>query len=185
MDPPTRSRSAILGLFLLLACRAAPSAPTTLPAAIGRALAILPWTHSIPAGPALCPTLAPCDTLWLEPRVVRLPNPAPAFFVPDARPTQMVLADSLVAAVPELARLGRVVRYGGWSECLAQRHDAGWPTYRRACVAFAVAGDTLIGDTLHLALLVLSPASGLRWPRVRLVSTAHGWQGTLVSMGGE
>lgn len=185
MDPPTRRRFALPGLFLLLACRGASPEPTSLPAAIGRALATLPWTHSITTGSAICPTLAPCDSIWLEPRVVRLPSPAPAFFVPDARATQIILADSLLATIPGLAHLGRAVRYGSWTECLAQRHDPGWPTYRRACVAIGVAGDTTLTDTLHLALLVLSPAAGLQWPRVRLVPTAHGWQGTLVSMGGE
>lgn len=185
MDPPTPRRFAVLGLLVLLACRSAPPAPRTLPAAIGRALATLPWTHSSPAGPALCPALAPCDTIWLEPRVVRLPNPAPAFFVPDARPTQLVLAESLLPTLPGVTRLGRAVRYGAWADCLRQRHDPGWPSYRRACVAFGIAGDTLLPDTLHLALLVLSPAGGLHWPRIRVVPTAGGWRGTLVSMGGE
>lgn len=185
MDPPTLRRFAVVGLLPLLACRGDPPASTTLPSAIERALATLPWTHTTPVAPALCPTLAPCDTIWLEPRVVRLPSPAPAFFVPDARATQLVLADSLLAILPGLGRLGRVVRYGAWSDCLARRHDAAWSTYRRACVAIGVAGDTMLTDTLHLALLVLSPTGDLRWPRLRLVPTAKGWHGTLVSMGGE
>jgi hypothetical protein len=54
------------------------------------------------------------------------------------------------------------------------------------CVALGVAGDTVLTDTLHLALLVLSPAEGLHWPRVRLVRGADaGWRGELLSMGGE
>jgi hypothetical protein len=184
MDPPLWARGVVFGL-LLLACRGSPSEPTSLPAAIGRALVLLPWTHSTPAGEALCPTLAPCDTIWLEPRVVTLPHPAPAFFVPDARATNLVLTDSILASLPGVSRLGRAVRYGSWRDCLDLRHDPAWPTYRRACVALGVAGEASDGDTLHLALLVLSPAGGLRWPRVRLVPTAQGWHGTLVSMGGE
>jgi len=129
--------------------------------------------------------LAPCDTLWLEPRVIQLPHPAPAFFVPDARPALLDLHDSALSAVPMLAHLGRAVRYGSWTECLASRHNGDWPTYRRACVALGVSGDAVPADTLYVALLVLSPKEGLHWPRVRLVRTGHGWRGELLSMGGE
>ena len=173
-------------LLSLLACRSPAAGPATLAAAISRALATLPWDHTGPVGTALCSALAPCDTVWLEPRIIQLPNPAPAFFVPDARSAVMVLAEPPATALPDLGRLHRPVRYGAWSDCLARRHDSAWPTYRRACVALGVAGDTLNADTLHLALLVLSPGEGLRWPRIRLVRRAHdGWRGEVISLGGE
>lgn len=185
MDPP-RDVIAYALLLSLLACGTSPPEPATFEAAITRALAVLPWDHAGPVGPALCATLAPCDTIWLEPRIARLPYPPPAFFVPDARPALLVLTESPAAALPGLARLHRPVRYGSWSDCLARRHDSAWPTYRRACVALGVAGDTVPADTLHIALLVLSPAEGLQWPRVHLVRRGGDrWHGQLVSMGGE
>jgi hypothetical protein len=184
MNPPRRPVAAVL-LFGLLACQSSAPEPATIETAIVRALTTLPWDHNSHGGPALCPTLAPCDTVWLEPRVVRLPHPAPVFFVPDARPALLILEGSASAALPGIDRVGRAVRYGAWTECLALRHDPAWPTYRRACVALAVAGDTLPADTLQVALLVLTPAEGLRWPRVQLVPAPHGWHGELVSMGGE
>lgn len=185
MDPPRLSLASALVLSLL-ACRSPGSEPITLEAAVGRALATLPWDRTTSEGAALCPALGPCDTVWLEPRIVRLPHPAPAFFVPDARTAILVLGRSPEASLPGIARVNRPVRYGAWSECLARRHDAAWPTYRRACVTLGISGDSMDTDTLHVALLVLTPAEGLRWPRVRLEhGTSGGWRGELLSLGGE
>lgn len=185
MDPPRLVGPWVL-LLGILACRHPASEPATLQAAVSRVLATLPWDHATSAGEPLCPTLGPCDTIWLEPRITQLPHPAPAFFVPDARTALRVLEEDPVAAIPGLARLHRPVRYGAWSECLARRHDSAWPTLRRACVALGVAGDSLGADTLHFALLVLTPVEGLKWPRVRLIRQAQGgWRGQLLSLGGE
>jgi hypothetical protein len=185
VDPPRLGITYSL-VFSLLACQSTRSEPITLEAAVGHALATLPWDHSTSEGPVLCPTLGPCDTVWLEPRVVHLPHPAPAFFVPDARTAILVLGNTPEASLPGIDRIRRPVRYGAWSECLERRHDSAWPTYRRACVAIGVSGDRLDTDTLQVALLVLTPEEGLRWPRVRLThGTNGGWRGELISRGGE
>lgn len=168
------------------ACQSPVRDPPTLEAAAVHALGALPWDHAATLGPVLCPTLGPCDTIWLEPRITQLPNPAPAFFVPDARPSVRQLEDTPAAQLPGVARLRRPIRYGAWTECVARRHDAEWLTMRRACVAVGLAGDRRQTDTLLFALLVLTPAEGLKWPRVRVVHDArNGWRGALVSMGGE
>lgn len=180
-----RSRVYTASLLLCLAvCTQPPSARPTLPAGLAQAIAALPWEKSKQGFAAFCPDLSPCDTLWIERRVVQLPHPAPVFFVPAARPSLLLLDADLRVAFPALANWRRAVRYGDWSECRAQRHDPGWPTYRRACVAVGVAGDTT-GDTLHLALLVLSPTQGLSWPRLRLTPKARGWRAEIAWMGGE
>jgi hypothetical protein len=185
MDPPRLVRPWVL-LLLTLACRNPASEPATLATAVSHALAALPWDHATSVGAPLCPTLGPCDTIWLEPRITLLPHPAPAFFVPDARIALRVLDETPAIALPGLARLHRPVRYGAWSECLAHRHESAWPSLRRVCVALGVAGDSVGADTLHFALLVLTPAEGLKWPRVRLVRQAQGgWRGQLLSLGGE
>lgn len=167
-----------------LLCGPPPAAPPTITAGLSEAIAAVPWEQPNGKFAALCPDLSPCDTLWIEPRVVRLPHPAPVFFVPSARPTLLVLEGDPHTALPALEHWRLPIRYGDWGECRSQRHDPAWPTYRRACVAVGVAGDT-VGDTLHLALLVLTPTRGLSWPRLRLMDRADGWRAELAWMGGE
>lgn len=183
MDPPRAGRVVSL-VLCLAACSAPPSATPTLAAGLSEAIAGLPWEKSRDGFPAWCPDLSPCDTLWVEPRVVQLPNPPPVFFVPAARPTLLVLSGDPATALPALASWRRPIRYGDWGECRALRHDPGWASYRRACVAIGVAGDT-VSDTLHLALLVLSPTRGLSWPRLHLSDRAGGWRSEIAWMGGE
>lgn len=182
MDPPPVVCAALLSS--LLACSGSGVEPPTLETAVAHVLQVLPWEQSTSFGPALCPTLGPCDTIWLEPRVARLPAPAPAFYVPDARPAIKVLENPIATTLPAIGRLHRPVRYGSWSDCLAARHDSDWMARRRVCVALGLAGESS-GDTLHLALLLLTPAEGLKWPRVRAVHREGKWHAELLSLSGE
>ncbi len=184
MDPPRAGCNVIPLVVCLAACSGPPPAAPSLTAGLSEAIASLPWEKNRGGFPAWCPDLSPCDTLWIEPRVVQLPHPAPVFFVPASRPVLLQLEGEPAEALPALASWRRPLRWGDWGECRAQRHDPGWASYRRACVALAVAGDTL-GDTVHVAMLVLSPTSGLSWPRLRLSDRHSGWHSEISWMGGE
>ncbi len=183
MDPPRVGR---LVLFLLgaTACGDPPPVAPTIATGLSEAITALPWDRSRDGTPAWCPDLSPCDTLWIEPKVVKLPHPAPVFFVPASRPALLTLEGDPASILPALASWRRPVRWGDWGTCRAQRHDPGWSTYRRACVALAVAGDT-VGDTLHVAMLVLTPTQGLSWPRLDLTDRYGGWRAEISWMGGE
>jgi hypothetical protein len=157
-------------------------APPPLQSGLAVALAALPWEADPTGGTAFCGAAAPCDTVLVEPRVVRVPHPAPAFFVPSSRPQLLNLATPLAA---DLTDLGRPYRFAEWGECLARRHDRDWRDRRLACVALGLAEDSVVGDTLHLAVLALTPATGLAWPRLRLVAIRGGWHAELVSNAGE
>src|SRR5262249_20871631 len=157
-------------------CRAPakePSAePTTPPTqgAIGQAamaaLAAAPWDTDPTGWGSLCSTEAPCDTIVVEPNIVALPSQAPAFFVPDNRERAATLSPS----TPSLTHLaGRETKIGGWRECSGRRDEPGWTKARVACVALGVAGlETARPDAITFALLVVTPAKGLSWPRVRV-----------------
>lgn len=183
MDPPRVGRCVAL-VLCLSACSDPPPVAPSLAARLSEAIAGLPWEKSRGGVPAWCPDLSPCDTLWIESRVVQLPNPPPVFFVPAARPTLMVLEGDPLTALPALASWRRPVRFGDWGACRASRHDPGWASLRKACLAIGVAGDTT-SDTLHLALLVLSPSQGLSWPRLRLLGQGGGWRSEIAWVGGE
>lgn len=178
-------RGIIIAFCCLAACHSPSDNEHSVPAAVARTLGALPWDESVRGAAVWCPTLAPCDTILVEPRLVRLPHPAPVFFVPDSRPSVLNLAGTPLPRPTGLIWQGRTIRAGSWTECLARRHDAAWPTFRTACVALAVAGDSLRHDTLELALLVLSPAEGLSWPRLQLISEPRGWRARVLSIGGE
>jgi hypothetical protein len=169
-------------LCLLLACSPPAIDPHAIPAGLMRALEALPWDESVRGAAVWCPALAPCDTIVVDPRLVRVPHPAPVFFVPDSRPLALDLSGT---ALTGLTGRGRTIRYGNWTQCLARRHEAAWPTFRTACVALALSGDSLRGDTINLAVLALSPAEGLSWPRIRLTGEADGWRVTVISIGEE
>lgn len=183
MGPP-RARYSIALLVCCAACTTPPPARPSLRSGLARAIAALPWERNKQGFPAFCPDLAPCDTLWIEPRVVQLPHPAPVFFVPAARPALLILDGDPREVLPAVAGWRHVVRYGDWNECRTLRRDPGWLARRRACIALGVAGDTT-SDTLHLALLVLTPAQGLSWPRLRLAPGGQDWRAKIAWMGGE
>ncbi len=180
-----RSPVAAAAFCCLLACSSPAIDQHSLPAGLVSALGALPWDESVRGAAVWCPALAPCDTIVVDPRVVRLPHPAPVFFVPASRPSALDLELTPLPRLTALARRGRTIRYGSWTACLARRHDAAWSTFRTACVALAVAGDSPRNDTINLALLALSPAQGLSWPRLRLTAASGGWQATVLSIGGE
>lgn len=181
MYPPGSLRRRVVFLGLAALACGEPARPPLQPGFI-LALAELPWKTDPTGWGPFCTLAAPCDTVLVEPRVVRLPRPAPVFFVPAARPTLLNLASPPAA---DLSGLGRQSRFGDWGECLARRHDRDWSSRRTACIALGLAGDSATADTLHLAVLALTPGTGLAWPRVRLVASRGRWVAELVSNAGE
>ena len=183
MDPPgflREIRVVLLTALAALAC-SGPARPS-LQSGLAAALSALPWEADPTGWAAFCDAAAPCDTVLVEPRVVRVPHPAPVFFVPRARPQLLNLASHPAA---DLRDLGRPYRFADWGECLAVRHDRNWRDRRLACVALGRAGDPATADTLHVAALALTPGTGLAWPRLRLIATRGRWRAELVSNAGE
>jgi hypothetical protein len=178
---------------ILVACRAPakeparPTAPepTTPPTqvAIGQAalaaLAAAPWDTDPTGWGSLCSAKAPCDTIVVEPKIVVLPLQAPAFFVPENRETAAMLSPYTLS----LTHLsGRETKIGPWRECSGRRDQPGWTRARVACVALGVAGlETARPDAITFALLVVTPAKGLSWPRVRVTRPRDSWRGRLLS----
>jgi hypothetical protein len=119
----------------------------------------------------------------VEPRIVRLPAQAPAFFVPDRRDLASTLTDHALT----LSRVpGRHSRLGSWRECSGRRDTPQWTRSRVACVALGVAGyETASPDAMTFALLVATPAKGLSWPRVRVTRPEERWRGRLISNASE
>ncbi len=181
MDPSGLFRSCVLLAGVAALACGKPDRPP-LQSGFVEALAALPWETDPGGWRAFCTTAAPCDTVLVEPRVVRLPHPAPVFFVPSARPMLLNLANPPAA---DLGGLGRPYRYADWGECLSERHNPEWRSRRTACIALGVAGDSAAGDTVHLAVLALAPGTGLAWPRIRLVAQRGRWRAELASNAGE
>jgi hypothetical protein len=169
-------------------CRApvparAPSSPSWAPpteAAIGEAalaaVAAAPWDSEPSGWGILCTSQAPCDTLVVEPRIVALPSQPPAFFVPDRRQVAATLGSYALSLshVP-----GRHTIIGPWRECSARRDAPRRPEARVACVALGIAGyETARPDPMTFALLVVTPAKGLSWPRVRVTRAIAGAAGS-------
>ena len=175
--------------LVLAACRGPAREPAAEPStppsqvAIGQAalaaLAAAPWDVDPTGWGTLCSAEAPCDTLVIEPHIVVLPSQAPAFFVPERREVAATLtADALgLFHVP-----GRQTTIGTWRDCSGRRDAPGWPKARVACVALGVAGlETARSDAITFALLVVTPARGLSWPRVRVTRPRESWRGRLLS----
>jgi hypothetical protein len=175
------------------ACRAPArehsSAPATPPTQveIGQAalaaVAAAPWDTDPTGWGILCTAEAPCDTLVVEPKIVALPSQSPAFFVPERREAAATLtSDALTLShVP-----GRHTMLGSWRECRSRRDDPRWSQARVACVALGVAGlENARPDAMTFALLVVTPAKGLSWPRVRATRPREGWRGRLLSNASE
>jgi hypothetical protein len=180
MHPPQRA-PARLPVFLLTLLCACGSRHPPLQVGLAAAIAALPWDLDSTGTGAFCSAIAACDTLLVEPRVVRLPHPAPAFFLPASRPLVLNLSTPPVA---DLRPTGRPVRFADWGECLARRHDPSWARAGHACVALALA-EGAPSDTVRLALLVISPARGLVWPRIQLIPGGRRWRVEVLSVGGE
>lgn len=179
MDPPPRSLLFIS--LVLFAC--GPRRHLPLQAALPAAIAALPWDSAPPGADLLCSVAAPCDTLLLEPRVVRLPSPAPAFFVPAARPLVLNLSTPPAA---DFSAVSRVVRFADWGECLARRFESDWSRQRVACLALGIAtNDSIRGDSVHVVVLGLTPAQGLIWPRVKATVVKGHWSAALTSYAGQ
>jgi hypothetical protein len=176
-----RQLQSVLLSLALLGCGS--SAQPPLQAALPAAIAALPW-DSAPAGAArLCGPTTPCDTLLVEPRVVRLPAPAPAFFVPASRDLIFNLSTSPGV---DFRALRRVVRFSDWGACLARRLSPDFPRQRVACLALGIAADAPVRrDTLRVAILALTPAQGLVWPRVRVAVAGGQWRGSMTSYAGQ
>ncbi len=147
------------------------------------ALASAPWESDPSGWGALCTAASPCDTLIVEPRVIDLPAQAPAFFVPERRPVNAILDP---AWLPLSQHDGHHLLLGAWRDCSARRDTPSWPQGHTACVALAVAGpETASGEAITFALLALTPAKGLAWPRVRVTRRRDVWQGIVVSNASE
>jgi hypothetical protein len=183
MDPPRgRPLLVVLALFAAIACRG-PRHPS-LQAAIPAAIAALPW-DSAPAGAELlCTDAARCDTFLVDPRVVLLPAPAPAFFVPAAR---SLLLDLSTPPAADFSAIHRPVRFTDWGQCIARRSSPEWSRQRVACIALGIAAKDSARhhDTLQVAILALTPAQGLVWPRVRVTVVDRVWSGTMTSYAGQ
>jgi hypothetical protein len=160
-----------------------PPAGTAIAQAALAAVAAAPWDVDPSGWGTLCTVAAPCDTLILDPRVVSLPEQAPAFFVPERRDAVSMLTPyALTLSAPS----ARTAVLGSWRECSARRDQPGWRRARVACVAFGVAGyETTGADAMTFALLVATPARGLSWPRVRVTRPRERWQGRLLSNASE
>jgi len=178
---------------ILAACRAparepqvdANTPPTQV--AIGQAalaaLAAAPWDSDPTGWGSLCSSAAPCDTIVVEPSIVTLPAQAPAFFVPERREAAATLSSYALGLshVP-----GRETKIGAWRECSNRRDAPGWAKARIACVALGVAGlENARPDAMTFALLVVTPAKGLSWPRVRVTRPRESWRGRLLSNASE
>ncbi len=163
-----------------------PWAPPT-EAAIGEAalaaVAAAPWDSDPSGWGILCTPEAPCDTLVVDARIVALPSQAPAFFVPDRRQVAATLSPYTLSLshVP-----GRETIIGPWRECSARRDAPRWSKARVACVALGIAGvETARPDAMTFALLIVTPAKGLSWPRVRVTRPRDNWRGRLLSNASE
>ena len=144
----------------------APPSQDEITASAMAAVGAAPWDSDPTGWGALCDSKSPCDTIVIDPTVVSLPAQAPAFFVPDHRPPAGVLelAKLDLASLPQ-----RRVVLGSWRECNARRDGKGWTKGRTACVAVGIAGlESARPDAMTFALLVLTPAKGLSWPRIRV-----------------
>jgi hypothetical protein len=183
-----------LGLAVI-ACRApvparepasqawAPPTAADLGEAALAAVAAAPWDADPSGWGILCSTDAPCDTLVVDPHIVSLPSQAPAFFVPDRREVAATLSTYALSLthVP-----GRQTIIGPWRECTARRDAPGWSKSRVACVALGIAGlETARPDAMTFALLIVTPAKGLSWPRVRVTRPRDSWRGRLLSNASE
>jgi hypothetical protein len=147
------------------------------------AVAAAPWDADPSGWGILCTTDAPCDTLVVDPHIVSLPSQAPAFFVPDQRE----VAATLGAYALSLTHVpGRQTSIGPWRERTARRDAPRWSKSRVACVALGIAGlETARPDAMTFALLIVTPAKGLSWPRVRVTRPRDSWRGRLLSNAGE
>jgi hypothetical protein len=119
----------------------------------------------------------------VEPRIVALPAMPPAFFVPDRRQVAATVSPHALSLshVP-----GRQTIIGPWRECSARRDAPRWPKARVACVALGIAGyETARPDAMTFALLIVTPAKGLSWPRVRVTLPRDSWRGRLMSNASE
>lgn len=165
---------------------APPQSPPTasaIAAAAAAAISAAPWDTDPTAWGALCSPKSPCDTIVVEPLVAALPAQAPAFFVPDRRP---VAATIDAAGLSALMLPGRHARLGNWRECSARRDGRNWARGRVACVALGIAGlESSRPDAMTIALLVLTPAKGLSWPRVRVTRPQGAWRGRVLSNASE
>ena len=186
-------RQLVLWGVVLVACRAPirepPAQANTPPTqiAIGQAalaaLAAAPWDSDPTGWGSLCSRDAPCDTIVVEPHIVALPSQAPAFFVPERREPVATLSPYALTLshVPD-----RETKIGAWRECSNRRDAPEWPKARVACVALGVAGiETARPDAMTFALLVVTPARGLSWPRVRVTRPRDNWRGRLLSNASE
>lgn len=187
-----RARTFWLGI-VLLACRepAVPAAAVShLPpaesdirqAALAAVLSA-PWETDPSGWGALCSLQVPCDTLVIEPRIVSLAAQAPAFFVPDRRELAATLTPD---AVSQVRIPGHQLVLGSYQQCGTRREAKTWARGRAACVALGVMGlSDARPDAMTFALLVLTPAKGLSWPRMRATRPRQNWSGRLISNASE
>jgi hypothetical protein len=163
-----------------------PQTPPSVNAIVAAAVAAIsaaPWDTDPTAWGALCSPKIPCDTVVIEPIVAALPAQAPAFFVPDRRPVAATLSGHGFSA---LTLPGRQVILGDWRECSARREGRNWTRGRVACVAVGIAGpENSRPDAMTFALLVLTPAKGLSWPRIRVTRPQNAWRGRVLSNASE
>jgi hypothetical protein len=160
-----------------------PPTETAIEEAALAAVAAAPWDSDPSGWGVLCTAQAPCDTLVVEPHIVALPSQAPAFFVPDRRQVAATLSSYALSLshVP-----GRQTIIGPWRECSARRDAPRWAKARVACVALGIAGyETARPDAMTFALLIVTPAKGLSWPRVRVTRPRDSWRGRLLSNASE
>jgi hypothetical protein len=119
----------------------------------------------------------------VESNVVALPAQPPAFFVPDRRPVAATMDGPGLSA---FMLPGRHAILGNWRECSARREGRGWAVGHVACVAVGIAGlENSRPDAMTFALLVLTPAKGLSWPRVRVTRPQSAWRGRVLSNASE
>ena len=146
------------------------------------AMASAPWDSAPGGSDPLCSAQTPCDTIMVEPKLVDLPPQPPAFFVPDRREGAALLSPEDLGAAP---LPGRVLVLATWQDCSARRGVPGWTRARVACVALGIAGrETAHADAMTFALLILTTARGLGWPRVRVTRPRDSWRGRLLSNAG-
>jgi hypothetical protein len=182
--------SFILSLHALLGCQYgaepaySPSPGEDLIAATLHALEAVPWDEDPTSwGPACRPT-APCDTIFLDPRIVRLTGVYRWVGNPSLKP-HLAILDS-AGGVPALSH---PLRFLDLDSCAARFYDgARFATRRAVCAAVGIHESELRGlmpaDTLTVYFLMDTPANGQTWPTVRVLRTRHGWKAVLINNAG-
>lgn len=154
---------------------------TNLNEIVNAALRAGPW-DSDPAGwGSACTADSPCDTLFVDPRIARLPPGNWFVGPPGLRPVLGLLQLDVSADAQD----GRPMLLRDTRVCHDQFYvDTLLAPRRAACISLGIDESGIqghrIADTVVVQFLVESPANGQMWPRVQAVRTGAGWRARLI-----